>query len=63
MFILLTITMSLHIGVFIIKIIVNNFYEGSENISETLIIVLLLIIIILLFGILQKLDAKDIGKE
>ena len=34
-FILLTIAMSLHIGVFIFKIIVNNFYEGSENISET----------------------------
>ncbi len=63
MFILCPIAFFICVGVFILQLIDNIFYEGSSNISETVIIVLLIAIMMLLFTILQKLDAKDIGKE
>ena len=63
MFILCPIAFFISVGVFILQLIDNIFYEGSSNISETAIIVLLIAIMMLLFTILQKLDAKDIGKE
>ena len=62
-FILFSILFFLCVGFIILQFIANIFFEGSQNIIETVIIMLLSLIIILLYVILQKLDAKDIGKE
>ena len=62
-FILFSILFFLCLGFIILQLIANIFFEGSHNTIETVIIMLLSLIIILLYVILQKLDAKDIGKE
>ena len=62
-FILFSILFFLCVGFIILQFIANIFFEGSHNIIETVSIMFLSLIIILLYVILQKLDAKDIGKE